>query len=590
MKNTPASLGAFHWHNAAQFGGALNDNLFKLAVIYAMVHAWPEKDTNEVNAVVGAVFAIPFLLFLGAAGVLADRVAKHRIVLGIKWMEVGVMTLGAAGVFLHSREIMLLAMFAMSVQSALFSPTKFSIVPELVGRGNISRANSFMSAASYLAMIIGTAVAPVFYLLLGRAVGLSSVVIAALGLYAATRIPATPVAGGSAKASVFFLRDVYRTLKWVHHDGFLALAVWSSAYFLMIAAFVQLNMLTYGMEHLGMASQQQATSLFLVVAFGIGAGSLLAGKISRHGVEFGMVPLGSALLAVSCVGLWAIPREAVHPAYGFSFIMGLGAGLFVVPLQSFLQYRSPPEKMGEVIAASGWLSWLGVLLAAGLLYLCSAILGLTGAQSFLLIGGLIAILALISFACLPDFLVRVALLLITRSAYRLRTLGAEHLPALGPALIVCSRAGKMDALWVAAIQQRRIRFLMSRNELASRPFWIRSLLLANGVISVPRGDAAAALADPDGAAVRALEDGFLLAVFAGPDDTDPTTPRVHEELRRRLPPTLVPWIPLSIDVQPKATEPGRTRVTLILGEARPSPEQTSLPEPDIPLANPHISP
>ncbi len=584
MKNKAPSLGSFHWHNAAQFGGALNDNLFKLAVIYAMVYAWPEKDTNEVNAVVGAVFAVPFLLFIGAAGVLADRVAKHKIVLGIKIMEVGVMTLGAVGVYLHSREIMLLAMFAMSVQSALFSPTKFSIVPELVGRENISRANSFMSAASYLAMIIGTAVAPLFYILLGRGVGLSSIVIAALGLYAATRIPATPVAGGSSKASVFFIRDVYRTLKWVHKDGFLALAVWSSAYFLMIAAFVQLNMLTYGMEHLGMENQQQATSLFLVVAFGIGIGSLFAGKVSRRGIEFGIVPIGSTLLAVSCVGLWGIPQGATFSAYGFSLMMGLGAGLFVVPLQSFLQFRSPPEKMGEVIAASGWLSWLGVLLAAGLLYLCSAVLQLTGAQSFLLIGGLVAALAVASFFVLPDFFVRFVVIFLTRCFYRLRTNGAENIPAQGPALLVCNHVSLMDAIWVTAIQQRRIRFLMSRDYLESCPAWMSKLLKLNGVIPIQEGDNPKSILKSLQAARQALDEGFIVAIF--PEGHLSRTGHMlpfKPGFERIVKDSDIPVIPVYIEGgygtrasfaagEPRLLHPGdfQTQITVSIGAALPS--------------------
>lgn len=513
MKTKSDSLGPFHWHNAAQFGGALNDNLFKLAVIYAMVIAWPEKGTNEVNAIVGAVFALPFLFFIGAAGVLADRIPKHRIVYGIKVMEIAVMALGAAGIYFHSRDLMLFAMFMMSVQSALFSPTKFSIVPELVGRENISRANSFMSAASYLAMICGTALAPLFSLLLGRAVGLASVAIAALGLLAAARIPPTPATGSTARPSLFFFNDIFRTLKEVHRDGFLALAVWSSAYFLLIAAFVQLNMLTYGITHLHMDNQQQATSLFLVVALGIGIGSLLGGKVSRRGIEFGIVPVGSTLLAVSCIGLWAIPAGAIPAAYGFSLLMGLGAGLFIVPVQSFLQYRSPPDKMGEIIAASGWLSWLGVLLAAGLLYLCSGILGLSSAQNFLLVGGLVALLAVAAFLALPDFFVRFVVLVLTRCFYRLRANGLENLPAHGPALLVANHVSLMDAVWITAIQQRRIRFLMSRDYIANSPPWMRALLKLGGVIPIQDTDSPKAILAALHTARRVLDDGYLVAIF-----------------------------------------------------------------------------
>ncbi len=511
MKSTP--LKTFHWHNAAQFAGALNDNLFKLAVIYAMAVAWPQATPDRRNAVIGAIFAVPFLLFIGAAGVLADRVRKHRIVQGIKLLEIAIMAFGAYALSLPSRGLMLLAMFLMSVQSALFSPTKFGIVPELVGRDNISRANSFMSAASYLAMIFGTVLAPRFQSLLGRGVGLACIGIALLGWLASTRISPTPLAGGTSKASILFFRDIFRSLRDVHRDGFLALAVWSCAYFLMVAAFVQLNLLTYGLQHLGMADQAEATDLFLLVALGIGLGSLLGGRVSRRGIEFGIVPIGSALLALSCIGLWLLPPGARSAAFALCLSMGFGAGLFILPVQSFLQFRSPPDKMGEIIAASGWLSWLGVLLAAGLLHLCSGVLGLTAAQGFLLIGSLVALLALVSFLVLPDFFIRFGVLVLTRCFYRLRTTGLQHLPAHGPALLVCNHVSLMDAIWITAIQQRRIRFVMSRTYIESCSPWLRALLRLGGVIPIQEGDSPKAVLRSLQEARRVMDQGYLVAIF-----------------------------------------------------------------------------
>lgn len=507
------SLGTFHWHNASQFGGALNDNLFKLAVVYGMTSALPDMDINRINAVVGAVFAVPFLFFLGAAGVLADRVSKTRVAQSIKVMEICVMSFGAVAVYMRNPPLMLLAMFFMSVQSALFSPTKFGIVPELVGRDNISRANSYMSAASYLAMIFGTALAPFFSRTMGPAMGLASVGVAVLGLVAALRIERMPVASQTAKASVFFLRDIFRTLREVHKDGFLALAVWSSSYFLMIAAFVQFHMLSYGVNHLGMKDTEHATQLFLVVALGIGVGSLAAGKFSRRGIEFGIVPVGSFLLTLSCLGFWALPAGAVSAAYGFSFLMGFGAGLFILPVQSFLQFRSPPEKTGEIIAASGWLSWMGVLLAAGLLYLCTAVLRLTDTQTFLFLAGLVALLALASLVALPDFFTRFVVLLMTRCFYRLRADGIHNLPAHGPGLLVCNHVSLMDAIWITAIQQRRIRFLMSRQFLDKCPGWMRGLLHLGGVIPIQEKDGPKALLHSLKEARRALDEGYLVAIF-----------------------------------------------------------------------------
>ena len=519
--DTLPPLGSFHWHNAAQFGGALNDNLFKLLVVYGMTLAWADMDERTIFAIVGVVFAVPFLFFLGLAGVLADKYPKHGIVRGIKISEIGVMAFGAAALFLGNGWLMLLAMFFMSVQSALFSPTKFGIVPELVGRENISRANSFMQAATYLAMIFGTTLAPALSKLFAGAgtpqrygyVGICCVAIGIIGWLASQRITPTVSANHEAKASVWFFKDIFRTLREVHRDGFLALAVWSSAYFLMIAAFIQFNMLPYGTEHLGLASQEQATYLFLLVALGIGLGSLAAGKVSRRGIEFGIVPIGSALLMLSCAGLYFLPQGAVATAAVFCLLMGFGAGLFIVPVQSFLQYRSPPDKMGEIIAASGWLSWLGVLLASGLLYLCSAVLNLSPAQSFLFMAGLVGVLTLISLIALPDFFLRFVVILMTRCFYRLRANGIGNLPAHGPGLLVCNHVSLMDAMWITAIQQRRIRFVMSRNYIEGCPAWMRILLKLGGVIPIQEGENPKAILKSLQAARKALDDGYLVAIF-----------------------------------------------------------------------------
>ena len=511
MKSKAPSLGTFHWHNAAQFGGALNDNLFKLAVIYAMVNAWPGRDRDFANAVVGAVFAIPFLVFIGAAGVLADRVRKHRIVRGIKLAEIGVMAFGAAAVYLEHRWMLLAGVFFMSVQSALFSPTKFGIIPELVRRGDISRANSQMQAASYLAMILGTILAPFFSRIMGSMAGLASVGVAVAGWLAATRIAPVPHTESTSRASVFFLRDIFRTLKWIHKDAYLALAAWSAAFFLLIAAFIQLNLLSYGPVHLGMASQEEATFLFVMVAVGIGLGSLAAGRVSRRGIEFGIIPVGSLLMAAGCIGLWLTPGTGV--AYGLCGVMGFGAGLFVVPVQSFLQYRSPSDRVGEIIAASGWLSWLGVLIAAGLLHLCASVLGLTPAQGFLFIGALILGLAAAAFVALPDFFVRFIAMALTRCFYRLRWTGLSRLPAQGGGLLVANHVSMMDALWISAMLPRRVRFVISRAYLEQVSPWMRGLLKLGRVIPMHEDDGPKALLKSFREAGRAIDEGYLVAIF-----------------------------------------------------------------------------
>ena len=55
----------------------------------------------------GAVFIAPFFLFSGASGTLADRVDKSLIARIVKVAEIGIMTLGAVGLWLESVPLLL---------------------------------------------------------------------------------------------------------------------------------------------------------------------------------------------------------------------------------------------------------------------------------------------------------------------------------------------------------------------------------------------------------------------------------------------------------------------------------------------------
>jgi acyl-[acyl-carrier-protein]-phospholipid O-acyltransferase/long-chain-fatty-acid--[acyl-carrier-protein] ligase len=85
---------------------------------------------------------------------------------------------------------------------------------------------------------------------------------------------------------------------------------------------------------------------------------------------------------------------------------GISAGLFSLPLQTFIQYRSESDIRGEVLAASSFINWVGILLASGVTYLFSGPLRLAASLGFSLLGCLTLILAMITFWRFPDILQR----------------------------------------------------------------------------------------------------------------------------------------------------------------------------------------
>ena len=167
MTMTPRLSRSFHWLNATQFLGALNDNLFKLLVSIFLIRALGVSRSSEIAGVAGLLFALPFLLLTPAAGVLADRFSKRTIVVLAKALEIVVMSLGVAAFLAGSAPMLYAVLFLMSAQSALFGPAKYGIIPELVERAQLSLANSRIVSATYLAIIIGTFSAPAAVTLAG---------------------------------------------------------------------------------------------------------------------------------------------------------------------------------------------------------------------------------------------------------------------------------------------------------------------------------------------------------------------------------------------------------------------------------------
>ena len=167
------------------------------------------------------------------------------------------------------------------------------------------------------------------------------------------------------------------------------LAVMAAAYFLLIGGFVQINLIPYGMEMLDI-SQQESAYLFLIAALGIGLGAWGVGRISGSAIKLGFVPFGALGVVTGAAGL-AFMHAELWWVCVWTFVLGVSAGFYIVPLEAFIQHRAPEQRRGEILAAKGFLAWIGVLLAAGLLYLFAEILGLTPAQGF----GVMALMTLL---------------------------------------------------------------------------------------------------------------------------------------------------------------------------------------------------
>ncbi|MBU5612141.1 acyl-[ACP]--phospholipid O-acyltransferase [Geomonas azotofigens] len=512
MSTDTTSSKSFAWLNATQFLGALNDNILKLLIIFFLIGSHGRAHAGAVTATVGAAFVLPFLLFSAPAGCLADRLPKAKLIANVKLVEVVVTLLAIAAFALRLEQALYLVIFLMATHSAFFAPAKYSILPELVAKEELSRVNGAMESCTFMAIIVGTGLASgLAQLADGRfwLAALFCLAIAAAGLCSA-RLIGTSGRCDANRPVALLPTEILRTIRGISRDWHLMLAIIGLAWFMFIGAFAQLNLIGYGMERLGL-SEAHSGYLFLAAALGIGLGSLLAARLSGRDVEFGIVPLGAAGLTVSPWLLHALPAS-LPVSLAVIVCFGISAGVFSLPLQTFIQLRADASMRGEVLAASSFINWIGVLFASGLTWLFSGPMGLSAAQGFSIIGALTLVLTILSFRILPDFLLRFIALVTMRIFYRLRIIGRDNLPVEGPALLIPNHVTWADALLLTATCQRRIRFVMERS-IYNTPI-LRGLFRLMGVIPVSSADGKREMLEFIKSARAALDEGYMVCIFA----------------------------------------------------------------------------
>lgn len=475
---------SFTYLNATQFLGALNDNIYKLLIVYFLIQLEGIRSSPEILAMTGATFVIPFLLFSAISGVMADRFSKRDIIVTTKILELVIMGLGVCAFAFESKIGSYAILFLLATQSAIFSPSKYGIVPELVSTDKIPRANGLMTSFTFFAIILGTFLASFLTQITDRNFIVSSIFctfIALIGLATSFCIEPTPPSGSKTKFHFFFLREIYHSLKTARQYVSLLPAILGSAYFLFVGAFAQLNIIPFAMESLGL-SDVQGGYLFFLTALGIGTGSLMAGRISGRIVELGLVPMGAFGISICCFGLDLFSYN-FYTVICLVTLLGVFGGLFEIPLDSYIQVASPKQIRGQMVAATNFLSFVGVLFASGLIYLNSKILDLQADKGFT-ITGILTLLVAGAFAYqFFDYLTRFIAMILSKLHFRVVVEGQNNIPEC-PAIYVCTHTAWNDTLLLLGSQRRRMRFFIEQEKGHSSP-WLTRLYRLLRVVFIP---------------------------------------------------------------------------------------------------------
>lgn len=504
---------SFTYLNMTQFLGALNDNIYKLLVVYFFIQIDGIENSHIILATTGAIFVLPFLLFSASSGTMADRFSKRNIIVLTKTLEFVTLALGVLAFQYESKIGSYCVLFLMATLSAIFGPSKYGILPELVPSDKISKANGLMTSFTFLAIILGTFSASFLLDITNRhfiIAALFSTFMAFIAMAASFCIEYTPPSGSSKRFNILFLAEITRTLKNASTHPSLLTAIFGSAFFMFLGAFVQLNMIPFALQSLHL-TDVQGGYLFLITALGIGSGCLLAGKISGKTVELGLVPIAGVGVVISCylLDLFSDQLFAVVPLV---LILGLFGGIYQIPLDSYIQVTSPNTSRGQIVAATNFLSFFGVLCASVLLYLITEVFGLKADKGFTIIGSLTLIVtAVISFQYF-DYLTRFVAMILSKLHFKTKLKGAENIPSDSPAIFICTHTAWNDTLLLLGAQRRRMRFFIQQ-EMDHRHRFVRQLYHMLRVVFIPTVETLENNASCVEAIKKSLKKGISVCIF-----------------------------------------------------------------------------
>ena len=429
------------------------------------------------TALINGLILLPFILLFTPSGFLADRFQKPKIMRWAAAIAVGITLLITLSYYLGWFKFAFAMTFMLAVQSAFYSPAKYGYIREIAGKNNLSLANGLVQSVTIIAILLGMFVFSILFenTLNGLAFNSESEIIhtiAPLGwllvagslieLYFATHLPEI----AHPSVTDHFDWQQYRTgkilinnVKLLRADSIIWLSIIGLSVFWGVSQVVLAVFPAFAKEMLAINNTIVIQGLLACSGLGIIIGSLLAGKISEHYIESGLIPIGSLGMVVTLFLLPQIPSTTWLALTILAF--GFFGGLFIVPLNALIQFHAQAHQLGLILAGNNWIQNVVMLSFLAL----TALFSLADVQSTVLLY-LLALVTLIGTIYtvwkLPQSLVHYVLGLIFASKYRIHVHGFEHMPSQGSVLMLGNHISWLDWAMIQIASPRPVKFVMER--------------------------------------------------------------------------------------------------------------------------------
>jgi len=376
----------------AQALGALNDNVYKnVLVILATYHTarYTAMDLGLLTNLAAGLFILPYLLFSGVAGQLADKYDKTIILRTVKICEFAIMLIASVGLSLHIMGILLLAVFLMGAHSTFFAPAKYGLLPEILTDTELTGGNALLEMGTFMAIVLGTLLAGILasadQLLLTTGI---LVLIAVAGFVSSRAIPPLIPIDPTLKIDWNIIRATLTSLRVTRDEPMVLRAIIAISWFWLfgVVMLTHIPMLGARVMH---GTEGVVTLLLVGFSVGIGIGSLACERMTGRTLNIGLVPIGSTGLTLFSLDLSAATSHMMTAgqisAAQFMqswtgahilcdvLLIGIAGGLYIVPLYTLMTQMSPARVRSRIVSANS--IWNALFMVIGSLLGATALAG-----------------------------------------------------------------------------------------------------------------------------------------------------------------------------------------------------------------------
>lgn len=484
-----------------QFCGCFNDNILKNALIILITYklvGLTLYSTATMLLAANAVLILPFIVFSGVAGQLADKYERSTLVKVIKLSEIFIVSFATYGFYESNIAILYASIALMGTHSTFFGPLKYSILPDHLEKEELLGANGFVEAGTFISILIGTILGG-FYNSIAEIVIVLMILTAVVGFIASFFVPRSNNENPSIEINKNILMESFNIVKYSYSKKHVFLSLLGISWFWFIGAAIlsQIPLLTRDV----FAADESVANLFLAVfSIGVGLGSFWCNKLFEDEITTKYLFMAAIGISICGIDLFFASRistvhhelDQLRNIYTFLsklhnwrilldlFLLSAISGLYAVPLFAVMQYFSSPIYRSRVIAANNVLNAL-FMVASALFLQVMFFLGCSVPTVILLVSLLNIAVAVYIFNLLPeakiipDPIVRSLCRFLFDKFYRVEVRGLENLEKAGKrVVVVANHISFLDPALLSVYLPRKLVFAI--NTQMSEVFWVKPFL------------------------------------------------------------------------------------------------------------------